>query len=302
MDRLANIEASFAAIDERGTLCSIDRSGRPLFPGGHFQGIQLAGSGPERAYITSSSNEKAYLVVADLAASGGRVAEVICLDDYPWNHAGGFQIVGDILAVGIENAAQDASEVRFYELAPEGLRLLEGPTVRRAGRGHASTAGAVGLAPLEGGWLLAAGSWDCRTIDFYSLVGDIHASRFSFRETWAWDEACREGWLDEEFPSYQTINLLTQADGGIYLVGFARAGEAECMDLYRVELEAARARILVKVGRKRMRCEGGCSFSKAAGIVASSGGLEAIAAKGTSGHHASGREITMQRFRAAGPA
>ena len=302
MELVHAIEASFAAIDERGTLCSIDRSGKPLFTGGHFQGIQLAGAGLERAYITSSSDEKAYLVAADLAASGGRVAEVICLDDYPWNHAGGFQIVGDILAVGIENAAQDASKLRFYELAPGGLRLLEDLTILREGAGHRSTAGAVGLAPLEGGWLLAVGSWDCRTIDFYSLAGDIRASRFSFRETWAWDEARREGWLDEEFPSYQAINLLPQAGGGIYLVGFARAGEAECMDLYRVELEAERSRILVKVGRKRMRCEGGCSFSKAAGIVAASGGLEAIAAKGTSGAFDSGREIIIQRFFAAGPA
>jgi hypothetical protein len=79
-------------------------------------------------------------------------------------------------------------------------------------------AGAAFLARLsDGRILLGVGRADSNVLDFYVSTGtDIHAPGFVHFDTWEEDELIG---LDSEFGNYQSINLVTQCDGALYLVG-----------------------------------------------------------------------------------
>jgi len=65
--------------------------------------------------------------------------------------------------------------------------------------------------------LLGVGRADSNVLDFYVSSGtDIRAPGFLHFDTWDEDELFG---LDSEFGNYQSINLVTQCDGDLYLIG-----------------------------------------------------------------------------------
>jgi hypothetical protein len=69
-------------------------------------------------------------------------------------------------------------------------------------------------------------------------------SKFTFLKTWSKATADERRWIDQNFGAYQSVNLLTQRDGQLFLVGFHRSGDWDWMDLYSVDLRAPAATML----------------------------------------------------------
>ena len=104
-------------------------------------------------------------------------------------------------------------------------------------------------------------------MDFYTTVADPcrnPRATIEFRKTWSKAGANRNGWIDGNFGAYQCVNLVTQRDGGIFLIAFNRSGGDDWMDLFSVDVDAPPATMLKKLAKKHMFCSDGCSFEHGA--------------------------------------
>ncbi|NLF02596.1 MAG: hypothetical protein GX601_16635, partial [Anaerolineales bacterium] len=135
-------------------------------------------------------------------------------------------------------------------------------------------AGAVGIVRRSSDCLLAVGDWDSDSIDFYVSDGyDLLSAGCVFARvrTWSHSERDTSGWVDGNWGKYQALNLLQEPNGQLYLVGFHRhppnTGQ-DWADLYRLDLDAPEPRMLVKIDKKGVACQGGASFQWAGGLVA----------------------------------
>jgi hypothetical protein len=299
---LDDVPAAFEHVAVRPRLVTIDRKGVALPQGGHFQGIQRLRTAPQRLVITSSSNSQAYFVTCDMTGDGthGRANAPVRLAGSPLNHAGGCQTVDGFLVVGVEDDnGRRTSEVQFWNVAgsPTPLTSL---TIRRSGAEKVSTAGAVGSSSYRNGAALAVATWNAETVDFYASSADpfhVSGAKFSFRRTWTKAGANRVGWIDDNFGKYQSVNLISQRDGKLYLLGLNRSGGDDWMDLFTLNLDAPAPTMLKKIGKKHMFCTDGCSFEFGSGVyVPSSSHFEVYVVKGTSGDHATGTTIHANHF------
>lgn len=308
-----DLEAAFAALSGQGRSFEIDRRNWSFFSGGHFQGVQYFPGVPPRLAISSSSRHNAYLVICSLEDLDrnptGEVLNVTALAGLPLKHAGGIQSVGDFFAVGLEDdEGQRDSQILFLQLedASPIPRLIPHLSIRRSGPERVSTAGAAGLVDDGDGYLLAVGSWDSETIDFYTAPADAFfntAKSFSLAVVWKESEADRSGWSDPAFRNYQSLNLVRSlnpsqsADSALYLLGFASRGSRDWADLYRLDLDRAPQQMLVKVSARRMETSGGVRFSRGAGVwVESPQRIRIFAVKGSSGGFSSGESIVLNVF------
>jgi hypothetical protein len=298
---LDDVAAAFERIAVHPRPISVDRKGVALPKGGHFQGIQRVDRGP-RLVITSSSGTQAYFVICDMTADGsrGRANAPVRMATAPLKHAGGCQTLGSILATGVEDDdLRRTSEIQFWNLAEAPVRI-DALSIKRAGPPDVSTAGAVGLTAHRNGIALAVATWNAATIDFYSAPADPFRAvgvKFQFRGTWTKSQANKSGWIDGNFGAYQSVNLLSQRDGRLFLVAFNRSGGDDWMDLFSVDPDAALPSMLKKIAKKHMFCTDGCSFEFGAGVdTVSSGQFEVYAVKGESGDHATGTIIRANHF------
>lgn len=252
-------------------------------PGGHLQGVQLLGGIDGNHLILShDSLSEAYLVVARMAASpteSGRVIHVQPLPSDgkspPLRHAGGMQLAGTVLAVGVEdNQQKQRSVIQFWEFSRHRQPLmLEHLTIQRSGSEPKDmTAGAVGLVPRQQDFLLAVANWDSRAIDFYTSngkpLGDRNC-RFDFHSRWEEPRAEKGDWLGgTRFGAYQSTNLIVDIAGRMGLVGFATTPAGQDMvDLFVVEMEQPPTRRLRKIASKIMQLVPGNHFRFAAGLA-----------------------------------
>lgn len=306
--KIRDVRAAFRGVRSSAAVCRIDRRGVVLPRGGHFQGVQLLPGNDDRFVLSSSSDEEAYLLPGNIRLGGdcdGRAGAPVTLARRPLKHAGGCQVWGDVLAVGVEDDAdQDRSEVHFWDLrARSSPRQLRALTIERSGPRQRSTAGAVGISVVGEQLVLAVGTWNCDSIDFYTAPVDALATEsgaFVFWRTWLRREADRSKWaVDSNFGRYQTLNLVTQSDDRLFMIGFHRDNGRDWMDLYEVDLRpgAPASRLLRKVDNKHMTCRDRANFHHAAGIrILDERRFTVYAAKGTSGHHARGTTIILNRF------
>jgi hypothetical protein len=262
--------------------------------GGHLQGIQMRHDrehNRQLVFLSHDSLTVGYLLVVELpadAASPGRVTHLLTFpsdgSSPPLRHAGGIQIAGDILAVGLEdNQQKTRSEVQFWNVStPNAPVQLKHLTVRRAGDPEDQTAGAVALLRREQDYVLAVGNWDSRAIDFYATNGkplDDTACRFALRSRWTAADADRAAWRpDKESAAYQSVNLAAGASGETLLVGFGTTPAGpNVADVFAVDLQQPTKFILRKVARKVIAFPPGTSFRNA-GSLSLEGGRPAILA------------------------
>ena len=258
--------------DVRAALNSISLTPRELLckqrdfiipAGGHFQGIQQAQIGGDLfAIISGSSDTDSYLVLAALEDSTVQPVSLKRLLGRPFKHAGGFQVRGDYLAVGIEdNDAKNSSKIWILELSQ--LLGSERPRpiveIERRGEYKRATAGAVGLAKLGGRHLLLVATWDSATIDIYTSNGKTFgdaAFEFRLRETWDADKADRSNWSDQHYAAYQNINLVVDRKDRVFTVAFAKTGDSDIADIFELKLEEAvpTTKRLQKSGRRIFDC------------------------------------------------
>lgn len=209
--------------------------------GGHIQGIQLVPAVRGfSAYLSGSSRDVAYVAQVDLMGEA-KVNAIDTLLLSPYRHAGGFQIFGGYLAVGIEdNQLRTSSKVIIYGL--ETSKDWEKPLyiIERKGPFERSTAGAVGITKYKDEIILVVADWNSRHLDVYSCA------RHHFQNTQGYFAQIaslevrslnKSSWSDSTWHSYQNINLLADQTG-LYAIAFARdAADQQVADLFEIRFE-----------------------------------------------------------------
>ncbi len=291
--RLVDVRGAFEGVAAEGKPLEFTLDGAKVPGGGHLQGIQMRFDPAGRRYVAFLSHDSdtvGYLLVVEFPPdlSAGRVVHVLQFpadgQQPPLRHAGGIQLCGDILAVGLEdNQDKTRSEVQFWNVAQaEEPVQLEHLTVRRSGAVRDKTAGAVALIEREQDHLLAVANWDSRAIDFYASNGKPLSDpecRFAFLTRWQNDIADKADWRPNPVSgSYQAINLVSETDGSLYLVGFDTAFPSlDLADLFALDLDQPPARLLRKVSQRRMQLHGEAHFRFAAGLMIAGGRLTFLA-------------------------
>jgi len=242
--RVVDVPAALESIAATPQRVPCDPCGYVVPAGGHLQGIQQAAiAGRRFAVLSGSSATESYLTLIALEENTGRVVAIKPLLAKPFKHAGGFQVCGDYLAVGIEDDnARTASRIWILRLSD----LLRADTLRpvieieRRGAYQRATAGAVGMAQVSDRHVLCVGTWDSATVDIYVSNGkplDDPACTFTFRETWDAGQADRSKWSDDDFASYQNLNLVVDTTDRVFLIGFAYTGGKDVADIFALQMD-----------------------------------------------------------------
>lgn len=271
---VSKIVQSFKAIPKYPTLVTIETDTFSAPKGGHIQGIQQLDK--QHLVISGSSNDRAYFFVSRMKGIArvkkrGVIANVVYInEDFKGmfhNHASGFQIENNLLAIGTEGGKDTLkSSVVFYDLTnPKKPRAL-GIKIDR----QQDTAGAIGLTTIKDTFLLAVGGWDSDRIDFYlantQTIADP-AINFQLIKTWRTANKNTEDWSDPNWGTYQSINFLKDPSENLFLIGFYQNDlGAMVADIFEVDLQNAPDKLLKKVDSKTLIFTEGVSFKNGAGI------------------------------------
>lgn len=287
-----DVLTAYDQVTVHATSISIDKKGVTLSQnGGHFQGIQRLPSKPGEPRLlvmtADSPGSEGFFVACKMEEDwlSGRAYSPVTMAWFPLDHAGGCQAVGHYLVAGLENSEDEQiSEVQFWDFRRFPMQLIP-MTIPRSGPKNVSSAGAVGLSSFGNGAALAVATYGASTVDFYTSEADpFTGSPFQYRFTWVGSQADKTGWIDPNFGAYQNVNLITQTDGQLFMVGLHRAGDYDFMDLFSVNLGGAAPTAFKKLAKKHMFCTDGCDFDKGAGIyITSSKGFEVYAVNGDTG-------------------
>jgi hypothetical protein len=173
------------------------------------------------------------------------------------------------MAIGIEdNSAKDKSKVCIYDLSnPENPPSKPIVSIERSGDSLRATAGCVGLTKYKSKLLVVVGDWGTKHLDFYSCnYGDL-SGEFGLVYSLDTDSVSKKDWINEEWVSYQNINLFTFGNSELFLVGLGQnRGEKHVADLYRFDEDDSGNFTIVKVASKIFNCEKGASFKAGAGV------------------------------------
>jgi hypothetical protein len=247
--------------------------------GGHLQGIQLYNNS---LFVSGSSSKYAYLGLFQKLGTDFRFIGIKKLAAAPFNHAGGFQIAENWLAVGIEDpVGKRQSMIQLIDISS--FAKISSPpvyTLHRKGEFKRSTAGAVAILKREDHFLLAVGSWDCVTIDFYVSNGlDPYSDGFLFEPWSSWDsrEAVRKDWTSKKMGSYQNLQL-SEDSTGLYITGFGRVGNGvDQADVFKMNPAADPYTLMQKVASYSVQCSGDVTFRNGAGLATHDGRPSIIA-------------------------
>jgi hypothetical protein len=194
-----------------------------------------------------------------------------------FSHAGGVQLSGHYLAVPFEKyfVEPGRSKVVIYDLTDP---LSPTPLPNEIDHTRLSTeAGTASLARVaDGRFLLIIGRGNANILDFYvSETTDLATTTFSPFDTWSESELESEIG-DFEFGNYQNLNLLSQCDGTLFLVGthndLGTGGGEDWIDLYRLDnaTDDSDDVVITKVAKRHLYCgyrgERHCNFDAAGGI------------------------------------
>jgi len=227
--------------------------------GGHIQGVQRMAS--DYLLLSGSSSTVSYLA----KVNNGQVVGVDTLLQFPYKHAGGFQVNDGLLAVGVEdNNAKNTSQVLVYD--PANLSDEPVQIIKRDGEVKRVTAGCVAIAKHQQQYLLIVGDWDTRHLDFYKIdadrITDAQAD-FTLTETLTLEECPREGWIDDAWWPYQNINLFS-SEGSPYLIGLGINDQKENVaDVFAVSVEPLQ---LTKIATQTFPQQQQTSFRWGAGV------------------------------------
>ncbi len=245
---------------------------------GHLQGVQLSNG---TLMVSGSSKDFGYLAIFQLIGGDFRFLGIKKLAAAPYNHAGGFQVAANWLAVGVEDpVGKRSSKIQLIDISS--FEKLSGPpvyTLQRKGEYKRSTAGAVALLKRDGHFLLAVGSWDSTVIDFYtSNHTDPYAEGFKFEPWTSWDsrEAKRNDWTDRDYNDYQSLQL-TEDSLGVYITGFARNKGKNIADVFKLKTDADPYTLVQKVGTYSVQCRGDVTFRNSGGFTNYNGTPSVIA-------------------------
>lgn len=179
------------------------------------------------------------------------------------DHPGGFQILGDYLAVGTDHL------VHLYDLANPEAPIDMGVVLDRPGFSSSTTS----LAKLaDGHYLLVVSNSDAEQLDFYFSSQPNSISEFIFYDSFHKDEV-----LGGDWHAYQNMNLVTECGtGDVYLIGTYNGGwfktywGEDRAVVYSIQKSLSGEIILEEQLSKHLHCayrgEADCNFDAAAGI------------------------------------
>jgi hypothetical protein len=250
---IADIPAAFNAIGLTPRLVHLNSERISLPQGGHFQGIQLLTD--SQYIITSSSATYAYY----MRVRGHEADAIQKITESPLSHAGGCQIYEQRMIVGVEdNHSKDKSDIIMITFDASGRQIGQSNIVHRSGTLKRSTAGATGYTKTKDGrYLIAVGDWSSKNIDFYmSRAGSDtlfdSLTTFHAPETGKWR-------------AYQTLNLLTDISGKIYLISLGLDGFNNRADLFEVNIDSHQANLRL-LSTRIFKCKAHAGFRYASGI------------------------------------
>ncbi|HLP51554.1 MAG TPA: hypothetical protein VK154_11760 [Chitinophagales bacterium] len=245
VSRLDNVPDAFMRIpDSKPVLVHFYNTKHKVPEGGHLQGVQaFSFNGKEHLALTGSSGSYSYYVTAPVDSE----ARLVKLLDSPYRHAGGCQLAGDMLYVGVEdNVAKDKAKVIALNIDGE----IQGTVAERKGRYKRSTAGATAVIKVN--WeIIAVCDWDSKHIDFYLPTYE----GYGLQETYTMPDTGVAG-------AYQSINLVADTAGHIFMIGFCKAGSTNRADLFSVDANYQ----LTLLSSRYFKTTNGCSFRYGAGL------------------------------------
>ncbi len=282
-NEMDNVIHAFNSIPVRPEVISYFNSKDVNNSGGHLQGVQLyQKEDKEYVLLSGSSNKQAYCAVVQLWGEN-QVLEVKNLMEKPFKHAGGFQVLENIMVVGIEdNNKKDRSKVCFYDISdPENISTTPLTVIHRKGDVMRSTSGCVGITKYRNNYLVAVGDWDTKHIDFYGCSAkQWKKGERSFELIFSLNTRTqqKEGWTNSSWYSYQNINLFTDKSGNLYLVGLGQNNRSkDVADLFVVEDNKTGGFALKKVASRSFYCSEGVNFRSGAGFFMSGNRIGIIA-------------------------
>lgn len=270
----SNLAKSFKVIPQQPVVFKIQQDTFIAPKGGHLQGIQQLDR--QHLVVSGSSDDKAYFFIARMKGitsvkKRGIITKMIYInDDFPGmrhNHASGFQLANNLLAIGTEGGADTIkSSVLFYDLTnPDNPKPLNLKINRQE-----DTAGAIGLINIGNKMLLAVGGWDSDRIDFYVTKTSTFIPLpldFKLVKTWRKETRNTTDWVTTSWGSYQSLNFIKDEADNLFLTGFYQDGnDAMITDLYQVHLENDETTLLKKIDSKRLYTVEGVSFKNGAGL------------------------------------
>jgi hypothetical protein len=270
---LPNVPSAFQTIKEKPEVIHLSKEKIDIPSGGHLQGIQSYSD--SEFVITGSSGGIAYYLkaVVNNKARTGSIKSLETIARAPYRHAGGCQVYDQMLAVGVEdNIAKDKSDIMLIPLRAEKVDTTEPILIssrprsnqrsiaHRSGTYKRSTAGATGFVRTKAGpYLVAVGDWDSRDIDFYQSGFNAQTLFYPLPSFYAPDSM--------KVCSYQSINLLPDTSGKVYLIGLGLDGTNNRADLYEVIFHTKDTELKL-ISSRNFKCKSGASFRYAAGIGA----------------------------------
>jgi hypothetical protein len=267
-----NTLRSFNEISENPYVIKYKNSKEINNRGGHLQGVQLIKSNnSEYAVLSGSSDSYSYYSVIKLGTRN-EVISVNKLMDKPFKHAGGFQIFQNYMAVGIEdNSRKDRSKVCIYNIEdPENPPVKPIAVIEREGEVLRSTAGCVGITKYNDKAIIAVGDWDTEHIDFYSCnYNKLKGKNIQFDKICTIDTktVSKKGWINKKWLSYQNINLFTDNNNNLFLIGLGQnRKKQDIADLFSLDLSISGSCKLTKIASKCFACKEGVSFRAGAGL------------------------------------
>ncbi len=169
-NQTVDVITGFSGITDKGTKFHFQKNDIDYTEGGHLQGIQRKN---DNIYLSGNSDDEAYLLIVDEINLTAISQVNITPTEHPdRTHAGGFQIIGDYLVVGLENNKDEGSTVDLFSTENTSAELIRTLVSRDGDKEGSGTAGAVGIVKrLDGKFLMVVGSWDCNKVDLYTATG-----------------------------------------------------------------------------------------------------------------------------------
>ncbi len=253
--QVKNVPKAFKSLSPNPEIIILKNNLKTPTEGGHLQGVQLIEkNGVRKLLISGSSATKAYILQVDLASR--TTDKLFSLMNNPYRHAGGIQVSGNYLIVGIEDdQLKTTSKVCFYNFLDNNLDKADPNfTMYRKGEAKQQTAGAAGLLALDNDYLAVVRNWDSRNWDFYQIAPDKGEQKlymsFEAPKDWA---------------SYQSINLIKDTEA-IYAIGFYGDQQFGYADLILVSQLGTFQPIMKKVMSSTFNCKKGVDFNTAVGL------------------------------------
>lgn len=249
-------------------------------PAGGSSYLALSGSGKDAnifiAEIPGKTSGPGPITGGGSSIPTGTITKVLDIDTV-YTHAGGFQIQGDLMAVGVEKGCNafmrfipggchKASRVLFFNVSDPSNPIKLSTYIDRPD----TTAGAVGVLKQKNGkWLVIAGNGNSDDLTLY-----VQNTDGSFRQVGYWSkyELAQAVGVSGGYKSYQTLNLVLQSDGKIYMVGTTRSPTMigrDYFDLFTVQPAAGGRATITFVATKPVTSRG-ADFSAAGAIYVDS--------------------------------